>query len=294
MSETGFSAQKYADVRKGDLEAAAAQTGPMAVAEGITANVIKNTKEQTLAPITAEFNVNRAKNELKQSGAGEKMVNIGSWVVESLAKFYDHRVKVDSDKAVYHKEWANGKLQKRLDVRGEIAQRRADRSTHLAEKSHAKVVSPDTISFQNPLKRLEGLKRIFEEVNIKWNEVFGNLYDKKAANLATKAERYTKTSESLYKVAAKIIGDSEAFTANTEMTARKSLTEMKAKLKEATAKRKQAEKEMSNLEKRKYLMPEAKKATDAATEAGLSKKAAKLATEIQAQKMSKAISGGRK
>lgn len=294
MSETGFSSQKYANERKGALETAAAQAGPMAVAEGITANVIKNTKEQTTAPMIAEFNVTRAKNELKQSGAGEKMVNIGSWVVESLAKFYDHRVKVDADKAVYHKEWANGKLQKRLDVRGEIAQRRADRSTHLAEKSHAKVVSPDTISFQNPLKRLEGLKRVFEEVNIKWNEIFGNLYDKKAANLAKKAERYTKWSETLYKTAEKGRDDSESLTVNSEKTARKSLTEMKAKLKEAAAKRKQAEKEMKNLENKKYLMPEAKKATDAAESAKLNKKAAKLATEIQAQKMSKAISGGKK
>ena len=288
MAENGFDAKKYADQRTEALNVAAEQNTPFGAAIGITKEVVRNLGEKKVESAGSSFEVRHAKRELKATGAGEGVMNLGTWILDSMQKWYDHRSTVDGDRAVSFNKVVMGRVTSELAIVKAKGGREGKREIHKGVAANVDAINPGTGTYQRVGERLAGLVRPWEKVKEGWNKVTEAVFDWRATRLAAKAEKYSKRASGLLEYANKERGIRVEDTREALKLRSQNLKEMNNKFKSSSKELAAAKKELERLKKKNYNSKDAAKATEKA-QSLKNKKAIQAVTRLASEKMAKGI-----
>lgn len=288
MAENGFDAKKYADDRAKALTVAGEKNTPFGAAIGITKEVVRNLTEKKVQDTASNFEVRHAKRELKATGAGEGVMNLGTWILDAMQKFYDHRAQVDNSRAITFNKVVMGRVSSELAIVKAKGGREGARDIHKGVAANVDAINPGTGTYQKLGERLAGLVRPWEKVKEGWNKVTEAVFDIRSTRLATKAEKYAKKASSLLEYSNKERGIRVEDTREALRSRAQNLKEMNDKFKTSSKELAAAKKELERLKKKKYNSGEAAKATKDA-QALKNRKAVQAVTRLASEKMAKGI-----
>lgn len=288
MAENGFDAKKYAAQRTDALNVAAEQNTPFGASIGITKEVVRNLVEKKAESAGSNFEVRHAKRELKATGAGEGIMNLGTWVLDAMQKFYDHRTQVDGDRALAFNKVVMGRVSSELAIVKAKGGREGKREIHKGVAANVDAINPGTGTYQKLGERFAGLVRPWEKVKEGWNKVTEAVFDIRATRLAMKAEKYAKRASGLLEYSNKERGVRVEDTREALKLRSQTLKEMNNKFKTSNKELAAAKKELERLKSKKYNSKEAAKATKEA-QAKKNKKAIQAVTRLASEKMAKGI-----